>query len=87
MIRSQDWIGLLRGIGPTTHAKMPMAALRAACEKAGLEQVQTVLATGNLVFRSIWKRHKSKDSHGKRSVMRRKRPVKRWMWSWMKERI
>ena len=46
------WIGLLRGIGGATHAKMPMGALRRACEDAGLHEVRTVLATGNLVFQS-----------------------------------
>lgn len=52
MTKAQDWIGLLRAIGPATHAKMSMPALRAACEDAGLTQVRTLLATGNLIFRS-----------------------------------
>lgn len=52
MTKTQHWIGLLRGIGGATHAKMPMAALRRACEDAGLDEVRTVLATGNLVFQS-----------------------------------
>ena len=52
MTKTQHWIGLLRGIGGATHAKMPMAALRSACEDAGLHEVRMVLATGNLVFQS-----------------------------------
>ena len=52
MTTAQHWIGLLRGIGGATHAKMPMASLRSACEDAGLGQVRTVLATGNLIFQS-----------------------------------
>lgn len=48
----QDWVGLLRAIGPATHAKMSMADLRAACETAGLTAVRTLLASGNLIFRS-----------------------------------
>lgn len=46
------WIALLRGIGGATHKAMPMAALRGACEKAGFSGVQTVLATGNVIFRT-----------------------------------
>ncbi|MBA4490012.1 DUF1697 domain-containing protein [Paracoccus sp. S1E-3] len=52
MTNTQHWIGLLRGIGPTTHAKMPLAALCRACEATGLGQVRSLLATGNLVFQS-----------------------------------
>ena len=52
MAKPQNWIGLLRGIGGATHAKMPMAALRAACEGAGLGDVRSLLATGNLTFTS-----------------------------------
>lgn len=46
------WVALFRAIGGATHAKMPMAALRAAAEAAGLAEVRTLLATGNLLFRS-----------------------------------
>ncbi len=45
-------VALIRAIGPVTHAKMRMAALREACTKAGLEDVLTVGNTGNLIFRS-----------------------------------
>jgi uncharacterized protein (DUF1697 family) len=43
---------LLRAIGPVTHAKMPMSALRAKCEAAGFDDVSTYVATGNVLLRS-----------------------------------
>ena len=46
------FVALIRAIGPVTHAKMSMAALRDACERAGLADVSTVGNTGNIVFRS-----------------------------------
>jgi uncharacterized protein (DUF1697 family) len=46
------FVCLLRAIGPITHAKMSMAALREKCEAAGFENVATVLNTGNLLLTS-----------------------------------
>jgi len=46
------YVALIRAIGPVTHAKMSMAALRDACEDFGLEDVSTVGNTGNILFRS-----------------------------------
>lgn len=46
------YVALIRAIGPVTHAKMKMAALRDACAAAGLDDVATVGNTGNIVFRS-----------------------------------
>lgn len=45
------YVGLLRGINVGGHNKLPMADLRAICESAGLEDVQTYIQSGNLVFR------------------------------------
>ena len=45
------YAGLIRAIGPVTHAKMTMGALREACEKGGLADVSTVGNTGNVIFR------------------------------------
>ena len=45
------YVGLIRAIGPATHARMKMAALREACEAAGLADVATVGNTGNVLFR------------------------------------
>lgn len=46
------YVALIRAIGPVTHAKMRMAALRDACEDLGFEDVETVGNTGNVIFRS-----------------------------------
>ena len=46
------YVALIRAIGPVTHAKMKMGALRDACEAAGLADVSTVGNTGNVLFRS-----------------------------------
>jgi len=46
------FVCLLRAIGPGTHERMSMAALREACEGAGLTDVTTVGNTGNLLCRS-----------------------------------
>lgn len=45
------YVGLIRAIGPVTHAKMKMGALREACLAAGLVDVATVGNTGNVIFR------------------------------------
>lgn len=47
------WIALIRAIGPETHKRMSMKQLARACSDAGLENVRTVLATGNIVFSSL----------------------------------
>jgi uncharacterized protein (DUF1697 family) len=46
------YVALIRAIGPVTHAKMGMAALREACAAAGLGAVTTVGNTGNVLCRS-----------------------------------
>ena len=46
------YVALIRAIGPVTHAKMKMGALRDACVAAGLDDVSTVGNTGNVIFRS-----------------------------------
>jgi uncharacterized protein (DUF1697 family) len=45
-------VALLRGIGPATHASMPLARLAEAMSAAGLDDVRNVGSTGNLVFSS-----------------------------------
>jgi len=44
------WIALFRGVNVGGHRKLPMAELRAALEKMGYRGVETLLASGNLVF-------------------------------------
>lgn len=46
------FVCLLRAIGPGTHAKMSMAALREGCERIGLGDVTTVGNTGNVLCTS-----------------------------------
>jgi uncharacterized protein (DUF1697 family) len=45
----KSWIVLLRAIGPATHKKMSMQQLRDDCMAAGLENVRTYIASGNLL--------------------------------------
>jgi uncharacterized protein (DUF1697 family) len=47
-----SFVALIRAIGPVTHAKMKMAALRDACAAAGLDDVETVGNTGNILLAS-----------------------------------
>jgi uncharacterized protein (DUF1697 family) len=46
------FIALLRAINVGGTSKLPMKDLKAACEKAGLNQVSTYIASGNVVFDS-----------------------------------
>jgi uncharacterized protein (DUF1697 family) len=45
-------IALLRAVNVGGTGKLPMAELRALCEALGFEDVQTYIASGNVVFRS-----------------------------------
>jgi uncharacterized protein (DUF1697 family) len=44
------WAALLRGVNVGGSRKLPMADLRALAEGLGFERVETLLASGNLVF-------------------------------------
>jgi len=46
------FIALLRAVNLGGTGKLPMAELKAACAEAGLRDVATYIASGNLVFRS-----------------------------------
>ena len=46
------WVAFLRGINVGGNRKVPMAELRSLCEDAGLSDVRTLIASGNLVFSS-----------------------------------
>jgi uncharacterized protein (DUF1697 family) len=46
------WVGFLRGINVGGNRKVPMAELRSLCEEAGLTDVRTYIASGNLLFSS-----------------------------------
>jgi uncharacterized protein (DUF1697 family) len=45
-------IALLRAVNVGGTGKLPMAELRAMCEALGFRDVQTYIASGNVVFRS-----------------------------------
>ena len=46
------WAALLRAVNVGGTGKLPMAELKALCEGLALEQVQTYIASGNVVFSS-----------------------------------
>jgi uncharacterized protein (DUF1697 family) len=46
------FIALIRGINVGGHKKVKMADLRVACEALGLDDVRTLLQSGNVVFRT-----------------------------------
>jgi uncharacterized protein (DUF1697 family) len=46
------YIALLRGINVGGHKKVPMADLRSLLTKSGLENVQTYIQSGNIIFQS-----------------------------------
>jgi uncharacterized protein (DUF1697 family) len=46
------FVALLRAVNVGGTGKLPMSQLRAMCEAAGFEAVQTYIASGNVVFRS-----------------------------------
>jgi len=48
--KTQTWIALLRGINVGGHNKLPMAELRELLGELGLSEVQTYIASGNIVF-------------------------------------
>jgi uncharacterized protein (DUF1697 family) len=46
------FVALLRAVNVGGTGKLPMTALKAMCEAAGFEKVQTYIASGNVVFES-----------------------------------
>ena len=46
------FVALLRGVNVGGHNMVAMAELRRMCERMGLEDVRTLLQSGNVVFRS-----------------------------------
>ena len=46
------YVALLRAVNVGGTGKLPMTELKAMCEAAGLEQVRTYIASGNVVFSS-----------------------------------
>ena len=48
----QDFIALLRGINVGGHKKIKMADLRKVLSEGGLQEVQTYIQSGNIIFKS-----------------------------------
>lgn len=46
------WVALLRAVNVGGTGKLPMADLRAMCERIGFKNVRTYIASGNVVFES-----------------------------------
>lgn len=46
------YVALLRAVNLGAHNKVPMADLRALCERLGMKEVRSLLVSGNLVFGS-----------------------------------
>lgn len=55
------YIALLRGINVSGQKKIPMAELREILDKIGLENVQTYIQSGNLIFNSSETDNKSME--------------------------
>ena len=47
----KTWVALLRAVNVGGTGKLPMADLRALCERAGFADVRTYIASGNVVLR------------------------------------
>jgi uncharacterized protein (DUF1697 family) len=65
-----SWVALLRGINVGSHNRVPMAGLRAVCEELGHEDVVTVIASGNVVFRSGSRKRAELERELERAVAR-----------------
>jgi uncharacterized protein (DUF1697 family) len=46
------YVALLRAVNVGGTGKLPMTELKAMCEAAGLDQVRTYIASGNVIFSS-----------------------------------
>lgn len=55
-------IALLRAVNVGGTGKLPMAELRAICERAGFRDVRTYIQTGNVVFSSPLSQLKARDA-------------------------
>lgn len=49
-----QYVALLRAVNVGGAGKLPMTVLSKRCEAAGLTQVRTYIASGNVVFHSEW---------------------------------
>lgn len=52
MVRLKAYVALLRAVNVGGTGKLPMSELKRMCEKTGLAEVKTYIASGNVVFGS-----------------------------------
>lgn len=64
----KTYIALLRGINVGGHKKVPMAQLREVLTSSGLENVQTYIQSGNVIFQSSEEDTKALESSIEKSI-------------------
>ena len=69
------YVALLRAVNVGGTGKLAMSELRAMCEEAGFTQVQTYIASGNVVFSSQRSEAAVRDELGKRLALYAGKPV------------
>ena len=50
----RTFVGLLRAVNVGGTGKLPMEDLKAMCVQLGFHDVRTYIASGNVIFRSVW---------------------------------
>ncbi len=69
------YVALLRAVNVGGTGNLPMAKLRAMCGEAGFAQVQTYIASGNVVFQSSASPAKVKSELEKRLLAHAGKPI------------
>jgi uncharacterized protein (DUF1697 family) len=65
----QTFIALLRGINVSGQKKVPMAELRDLLSKSGLNNVQTYIQSGNVVFQSSEENKKTLEENIQKTIV------------------
>ncbi len=65
----RTYIALLRGINVSGQKKVPMAELRELLSKSGLENVQTYIQSGNVIFQSSEESKKVIENNIQKSIL------------------
>jgi uncharacterized protein (DUF1697 family) len=70
-----SYVALLRAVNVGGTGKLPMTELKAMCAQAGFTQVQTFIASGNVVFKSVASAKKVKADLETRLLTHAGKPV------------
>ena len=70
-----SYVALLRAVNVGGTGKLPMAELRAFCEDAGFDKVKTYIASGNVVFSSVFGEGEIKAALEARLLAYRGKPI------------